>query len=55
MKTKEIKEITEIQEYLLHHKQNGYNTCYDRRFYLVMKLEKLEKELLKLRGKNASN
>jgi maltooligosyltrehalose synthase len=47
--TKEIPEITEIQEYLLDHKIRGYNTCYYRRFALVIKLEKLEKELLKLR------
>ena len=49
---KKIKEITEVQEYILEHKKEGYNTTWDRRFYLVMKLEKLEKELLKLRGKN---
>ena len=49
---KEIETITEVQEYLLDHKNQGYNTCYYRRFALVMKLEKLEKELLKLRRKN---
>jgi len=46
---KDISEITEVQEYLLDHKKMGYNTCFDRRFNLILKLEKLEKELLKLR------
>lgn len=50
-KIKEIPEITEVQEYLLDHKTGGYNSCFERRFALVIKLEKLEKELLKLRGK----
>jgi len=46
---KEIPEITEVQEYLLYHKTKGYNTSADRKWDLVMKFEKLETELLKLR------
>jgi hypothetical protein len=46
---KEIPEITEVQGYLLYHTSKNHNNTIERRWNLVTKLEKLEKELLKLR------